>query len=161
MPERLHRPAVRGWQPPENAVYVGQGSKWATPFRYRSREALARVPALDGSAWEYEDRISAAGMSHNFFHPDGHMTFHEIRYMTREECNELYRRALIDPTWGIHLRDWTAEYDPDLKRIPWLKIEDARRELAGKDLACRCSLRSACHADVLLELGAKEMADAH
>lgn len=144
MPERIQRPAVRGWKCPENAVYVGRGSKWATPFRYRSREALARVPALDGSAWEYEDRISAAGMSHPFYHPDGRITPHMVRFMTRGECNELYRRALTDPEFKHRLRDgWGG---------PKLTIEDARRELAGKDLVCRCSLRSACHADVLLEL---------
>jgi hypothetical protein len=153
MPQRLHRPAVRGWQPPENAVYVGRGSKWANPFRYRTREALARVPALDGSAWEYEGRISAAGYSHAYHHPDGRITGHEVRYLTREECNELYRRALTDPTFEISLRDgWGG---------PKLTLEDARRELAGKDLACRCSLRSACHADVLLELAnERETADA-
>jgi hypothetical protein len=144
MPQRLQRKRTAGYRLPEGAVYVGPGSKWANPFRYRSREALARVPALDGSAWEYESRISAHGMSHPFYHPDGRITPHQIRYMTREECNELYRRALVDPTFKHHLRDgWGG---------PKLTLEDARHELAGKDLVCRCSLRSACHADVLLQL---------
>ena len=31
-------------------------------------------------------------------------------------------------------------------------IEDVRRELRGKDLACWCPLDQPCHADVLLEL---------
>lgn len=31
-------------------------------------------------------------------------------------------------------------------------VEDARRELAGKDLACWCWRDWTCHADVLLEL---------
>lgn len=31
-------------------------------------------------------------------------------------------------------------------------VEDVRRELRGKDLACWCPLGSACHADVLLEI---------
>lgn len=31
-------------------------------------------------------------------------------------------------------------------------IEEARRELAGKDLACFCPLDMPCHADVLLEI---------
>jgi hypothetical protein len=30
--------------------------------------------------------------------------------------------------------------------------EDARRELAGRDLACWCPLGQPCHADVLLEI---------
>jgi hypothetical protein len=31
-------------------------------------------------------------------------------------------------------------------------IEDIRRQLAGKNLACWCALGQPCHADVLLEL---------
>jgi hypothetical protein len=31
-------------------------------------------------------------------------------------------------------------------------VEQVRRKLAGKDLACWCRLDQACHADVLLEL---------
>jgi hypothetical protein len=33
-----------------------------------------------------------------------------------------------------------------------ITVEDAQRELRGKDLACYCSLDEACHADVLLEI---------
>lgn len=33
-----------------------------------------------------------------------------------------------------------------------ITVEDVRRELAGRDLACWCSLDRLCHADVLLEL---------
>lgn len=148
MPERLHRPRGYGWQCPENAVYVGRGSKWANPWRFRSRQALARVPALDGSAWEWEDRISAAGYSHSFNHPDGHVTRHDVRYMTLAECNELYRQALTAPTRDIHLGHGR-------RRENWLTVEDARRELAGQDLVCRCSLRMACHVDILLEVANK------
>jgi hypothetical protein len=32
-------------------------------------------------------------------------------------------------------------------------VDQIRRELAGKDLVCWCSLDQPCHADVLLELG--------
>ena len=31
-------------------------------------------------------------------------------------------------------------------------VKDMREELAGRDLACWCSLDQACHADILLEL---------
>jgi len=31
-------------------------------------------------------------------------------------------------------------------------VEDVRRELAGKDLACWCPLDAPCHADVLLQI---------
>jgi hypothetical protein len=31
-------------------------------------------------------------------------------------------------------------------------VEDARRELAGKDLACRCPIGEPCHAEVWIEV---------
>ncbi|MFE2326095.1 DUF4326 domain-containing protein [Streptomyces sp. NPDC059385] len=142
-PTRIHRPAVRGWRPPENTIYVGRGSDWENPFRWRSREALARVPALDGSEWEYETRISADGMHHAYKHPDGRITGHKIRYMTRRECVDLYRQALLEPTVDVRLQRGS------LRRIT---VEMVRAELAGKNLACRCGLNQLCHADVLLEV---------
>lgn len=33
-----------------------------------------------------------------------------------------------------------------------ISVEDVRRELRGKDLACWCRLDQACHADVLLRV---------
>jgi hypothetical protein len=33
-----------------------------------------------------------------------------------------------------------------------VSIDDARRELKGRDLACWCSLDGPCHADVLIEI---------
>jgi hypothetical protein len=54
----------------------------------------------------------------------------------RAHAVELYRQAL-DDTHGP-------------------RILAARRELAGKDLACWCPLDQPCHADVLLELANPE-----
>ena len=42
-------------------------------------------------------------------------------------------------------------YRIHLARHPEL-VEAARRELAGRDLACFCPLDQPCHGDVLLEL---------
>lgn len=33
-----------------------------------------------------------------------------------------------------------------------VSVDDVRRELSGKDLACYCPLHEACHADVLIEI---------
>ena len=33
-----------------------------------------------------------------------------------------------------------------------VSVDDVRRELGGKDLACYCPLDEACHADVLIEI---------
>ena len=38
-------------------------------------------------------------------------------------------------------------------------LEEVRRELRGKNLACWCPLDQPCHADVLLELANREEAD--
>lgn len=48
-----------------------------------------------------------------------------------------------------------AAYRHDLARAPAL-VARARRELAGRDLACWCPLDRMCHADVLLDVVAGE-----
>lgn len=145
-PIRIHRPAVRGWKAPENAIYVGRGSVWETPYRWRTDNALARVPALDGSDWEYETRISADGHHHPYKHADGRITSHTSRYMTRRECIDLYRQALTAPNDRVML--W--RYNPNGPGR--ITVDRVRAELAGYDLVCRCALNQLCHADVLLEV---------
>jgi hypothetical protein len=62
-------------------------------------------------------------------------TTHELTSRTtkhgREKAVALYRQRLAE--------------NPEL-------VEAARRELAGKDLACWCQPSELCHADVLLEV---------
>jgi hypothetical protein len=148
-PRRIQRRRTAGSKMPATAVYVGRPSKWGNPWRFRTSGALARVPALDGSEWEWESRISADGMSHPYCHGDGRITSHSVRYMTRAECTQMYRQALTEPTARVHLYQGYER--------PWLRAEDARRELAGRDLACWCPLPAPgqpdhCHAAVLLEV---------
>lgn len=147
-PQRIQRKRVTGWRLPDNTVYVGRPSRWGNPFRFRTYTALARVPAIDGSPWEYEGRISADGNRHDYHHPDGHVTVHEIRYMTRAECVEMYERALTAPTPQIHL--WLQ------KERRWLTVDDVRADLAGKNLACWCKAWEPCHVDVLLRIANEE-----
>lgn len=135
---------------PEGAVYVGRPTIYGNPFKFRSPYGLARVPAIDGSPWEYESRISADGMRHDYHHPDGSVTFCHVRYMTRAETVELFRRALVTPT--PHLRLWR------IGGGGWhLTVEQVRADLAGKDLACWCYPGDPCHADVLLEIANAEV----
>lgn len=143
-PQRIRLRRASGWRKPDGMVVVSRPSKWGNPFRYRTTHALARVPALDGSSWEYEGRISANGALHPYHHPDGHVTEHNIRYMTRAECVDLYHRALTRPT--PQLRLWNHQDQT------WVTVEDVQRELTGRDLACWCPLDVPCHADVLLKL---------
>jgi hypothetical protein len=148
---------------PEGAVYVGRPSKWGNPFGYRQHTGLARVPAVhDPSAeWEYEGRISADGARHDYHHPDGSITVCHVRYMTPAELVQTFRWALLGQDTpamqmafpngrGKWLGRWVGK-DPNRRRV-YTTVEDVRRELAGKDLACWCPLDQPCHADVLLEI---------
>lgn len=143
IPRRIQRQRTKGWRMPEGAVYVGRPSRWGNSFAYLTRDALARVPAVRNpdQPWEYEGRISADGMQHNYHHSDGRITEVHVRYMTAAEVVECYRAYVNGGGWPL---DWK----PRLK----FTIDDIRRELADRDLACWCPLDSPCHADVLLEI---------
>lgn len=62
--------------------------------------------------------------------------------LTKADCARLFRDAAI--TFGFL---WDYEDYPT--------IEEIRRELVGKNLACWCGLDEPCHADVLLEIANK------
>jgi hypothetical protein len=146
MAERIQLRRTRGWRLPAGAVVVARPSIWGNPFGYRKDTGLCRVPAALGDGpWEYEGRISADGARHDYHHGDGRITVCHVRYMTRAEIVECYRHLL--------LRDLTEAMRMTLGgwRLPFT-VEDARRELAGRDLACWCPPTEACHADVLLEV---------
>ena len=140
-PVRVQRKRTKGWRMPENTVYVGRGSKWGNPFVLNERSGLAREPAIHnpGKSWEYEGRISAAGMRHDYFHPGGKITPVTIRYMTRDEIVLCYRAYVTGAGWPC---DWKGHG----------RANEIRAELAGKNLACWCRLDQPCHADVLLEV---------
>lgn len=156
MPERIQRQRVKGWRMPEGAIYVGRGTIWGNPFAYRTKHALARMPAVEDptAGWEYEGRISAHGMRHDYHHPDGRVTICHVRYMTRAEVVETYRLALLGQDTPAMIG---AAGRPGRMLGYWIKgkrcyvtVDDVRRELAGRDLACWCKLDQPCHADVLL-----------
>ena len=147
MPERIQLRRTRGWRLPAGAVSVARPTKWGNPFGYQKRTGLARYPAALGEgAWEYEGRVSAAGMRHDYHHADGRITVCHVRYMTRAEVVETYRRAL---TGDLTPAMWSASPSG---RFLTVTVEDVHRELAGRDLACWCKLTEPCHADVLLAI---------
>jgi hypothetical protein len=154
MPERIQLKRTRGWRLPEGAVSVARPTRWGNPWRVGDKSTgLCRVPAAAAGhdGWEYEGRISAPGMRHDYFHGDGLLTFCDIRFMTRAEVVECYRRALLgDDEPGRRFAD-----SLNACRVKFT-AEDVRRELAGKDLACWCPLDGdPCHADVLLKIAAE------
>jgi hypothetical protein len=145
MPERIQLRRTKGYRKPEGAVVVSRPSKWGNPFRLNTKQGLARVPAVGhpGRAWEYEGRISAAGMLHPYYHPDGRIIRCESRYMTAAEVVECYRALLFGRA------DWPLDFGHRGGHYPHIS---EIHELAGHDLACWCPLDQPCHADVLLEL---------
>lgn len=154
MPERIQRRRTKGWRLPEGAIYVGRPTKWGNPFTLGGANGLACYPgAVTGQAWEWEDRISAAGMRHDYFHGGDRVTRCEISNLSRAQAVSLYREVLTGEP--VHLRD------PRWHRIGWreepVTIEVVRAELAGRDLACWCPLAVPCHADVLLEFANAEV----
>jgi len=54
---------------------------------------------------------------------------------------------------GLRRAQAVANYRRDLRagKLP-VSVEDARRELKDRDLACWCPLDGPCHADVLIEV---------
>ncbi|QLF83864.1 hypothetical protein SEA_MOOSEHEAD_55 [Gordonia phage Moosehead] len=142
-PRRIQRKRSKGWRMPEGAVYVGRPTKWGNRFALGGPSGLVREPAVDhpGQDWEYEGRISAAGMRHDYHHSDGTFTVVNVRAMTAAESVECYRAYITGGGWPI---DWKPFGAPSLEEI--------RTALAGRDLVCWCPLDQPCHADVLLEI---------
>lgn len=144
-PQRVQLSRRRGYRKPEGAIVVARPSKWGNPFRLGTRSALARMPSVDtpGKEWEYEGRISAAGMRHDYHHPDGRIAICNIRQMTAQETVDCYRALLNGGGWPLNFIHQGGYYRT---------ATEARAELAGYDLACWCPLDQPCHADVLLEI---------
>lgn len=155
-PQRIQRQRTPGWRMPDGAVYVGRPGKWGNPFVYRdeSRGLVRYGPKhLErfGRAWDYEGRIGVDGASHDMWFTDTDVVKTNVRWATRAELVELYRLALTDPTPGM-----LAAYPSGAGGFVKVTIDDIRRELAGKDLACWCRLDQECHADVLLAIARGE-----
>lgn len=157
MPERIQLSRAKGWRMPEDAVSVARPGRWGNPLRYRTPSGLARMPAVVGDGpWEYEGRVSADGARHDYHHADGRITVCTVRYMTLAELVETYERAL------------TGNPTPSMRsagRLLSVTAEDARRELAGKSLACWCPVRPLvrphlCHRDVLFTIANPALAAA-
>ena len=56
-PKRIQRRRVKGWRMPENAVYVGRGSKWGNPYPIGSMH-----PSGDGETWVVINAATAVSL---------------------------------------------------------------------------------------------------
>lgn len=142
-PIRIRRSREKGYRTPPGTIYTGRGSQWGNPFALGTRKGLARVPAAvnEGRPWEYESRISAAGMDHTYFHPDEHITLCAVRYLSPAEAVACYRSAILGDGWPV--KSYTDRYG-----LP--TVEQIRDQLAGRNLSCWCAEGKPCHADWLL-----------
>lgn len=132
---------------PEGSVYVGRPTKWGNPFKFQSPYGLVRYRLETPQEWDYEARISADGMRHPYYGPDGTVVDYWVRYATHDELRQMYRRTLLDPMPGMK-----SAYPSRGGHFLKITVDDIKAELAGRDLVCWCPVYQACHADVLLEI---------
>lgn len=59
MPKRIQRRRTKGWRMPEDAVYVGRGSKWGNPFTKATVRGCACNTCLVA---RYQVDLSAKGV---------------------------------------------------------------------------------------------------
>lgn len=132
---------------------VGRPTRWGNPFVYRAKVGgLVRYRPETPDEFEFEGRVSADGMRHPYFAPDGTVTDYYVRWATRAEVVELYRRTLFEPDRGM-----IDAYPSKGGRFARVTVEEIRAELAGKDLLCWCDEDQPCHADLLLAIANEEI----
>ena len=110
MPQRIQRKRVKGWQMPEDAIYVGRPTKWGNPF------ALNEI--VPGELVEF---LSLPGESLNF---NG---MKDIRISDRQRVIDIYTYWLIsqpglmltlDELKGRDLACWCSLKDKDGNPVP-------------------------------------------
>jgi hypothetical protein len=122
-PRRVQLSRARGWRKPPGTVVVARPSRWGNPFRVGGTYMW---PA--GCDDDDEDGTGwpLPTSREPGVHDDG---VRVVRCPDRATAVAWYRR------WAMSAH-----------------AEQARRLLAGRDLACWCPVDEPCHADVLLEL---------
>lgn len=133
-PKRIQRKRTKGWRMPEDAVYVGRGSKWGNPFVVG--ESSGVFDGLAGRCLGIRDQVEIL-----------------VPALTLGQVIEYYRAIVegsISPEMYPQGHNWRGRFQMK-SRGQW-PTDAARQELSGKDLACWCKPGDLCHADVLLEL---------
>lgn len=149
MPKRVQMSRQKPWRAENpDAIVVDRRSPFGNPFIYRdkSRGLVHHHPDYP-EAWEYEGRSSGPDMRHDAFGPNDSWEPLWVRWATKKEIVELFRRTIVEPDRGMH---WA--YPSNRGHLARTTLAEIREQLAGRDLACWCPLDQPCHADVLLEL---------
>ncbi|WP_208321934.1 DUF4326 domain-containing protein [Paramicrobacterium chengjingii] len=130
MPERIQLRRKRGWRKPENTVSVARPTRFGNPFRVIGESGSGGT--VTAASWG--DVMDTWGPGKNHDATVGYVSC--SRYVDAVGTAVSNFRMLCE----IRQRD-----EPE-------RFAKFIAPLVGKNLACWCSLDSACHADVLLEL---------
>ena len=77
-PVRLQRERAPGWQPPPDAVFVGQGTKWKNPLKKRDVVALLSEPDI-AAAYRMHGWQAAANIAYRDYLLDEGLDPTELR----------------------------------------------------------------------------------
>lgn len=135
MPQRIQRRRTAGWRMPIGAVYVGRPTRWGNPVRV----------APERSEHDGRRMYRVHGSPMDISGGPAYCVVETARYF----AVKFFEWDLINGRYGD----------------AYPSLDDIRRELAGRDLACWCPLPKPgqpdeCHARVLLEIADGARADA-
>lgn len=141
---RVQRKRQKGWRMPENTVYVGRGSRWGNPFRL--------VQYGDG---KWSVKTDGSKECNKILVENGHAVYDTKEAATKDAIK----------CYSIWLLPYSHEGSLDDFLLCQSILEDAKRNLKGKNLACWCKIVDEngnyfmCHADLLLSLANNKSID--
>jgi Domain of unknown function (DUF4326) len=66
MPVRVQRKRTKGWEMPQNTVYVGRPSGWGNPFRAKDAENAGYRDGNKMAAWAYGEWLRGSADFANY-----------------------------------------------------------------------------------------------
>lgn len=150
-PIRVQLSRRKGWRMPENTVRVARPGRWGNPFPVKGMHWVAvamgfRADLAGRTACAVELHRRWLGLEGrdgplaNLPSTGGALEF---------DCGATI--TVEDQARGI-AAVMAPIVSPDISLPATPTLDEIRRELRGKNLACWCPLDAPCHADVLLEL---------
>ena len=136
MPKRIQLRRTKGWRMPAGAVSVarGPGRRWGNPFDFRSPDYSFTALAFGFQADPPGRRAASVEAFRRWITPSskGRLVAEEFQV-------------------GFRGPEGFVGIEPRVKVGAPPTLEEIRRELGGRDLACWCG-SGPCHAEVLLEI---------
>lgn len=152
-PKRIQLKRAKGWRMPIGAVKVDRSTRWGNPF---PEKHLTWIAVAMGNRGDKEGRVATS--IHLFRIWLGLKEYEPANELPADkfEPSITYGNGAT-ATMEQHCRGiaaMAAQFDlAEIGEIPKPPtLDEIRRELRGKDLACWCPLDGPCHAEVLLEI---------